>query len=84
MTKHKEIEINSRVVQAKEKSQSFKMWRCKYSNIEGIDKINNSELLKIYISLNARANKHRVRTTFRTQELKIASHSWIPAIPVDD
>lgn len=34
------------------------MWRCKYSSIEEIDKINDSELLKIYISLNVRENKH--------------------------
>lgn len=58
MREHKEIEINSTVVQAKEMWESFEIWRCKYCNIEGIDKINHSELLKIYISLNAKANKH--------------------------
>lgn len=73
MREHKEIEINSTVVQAKRKWQCLK---CEDANIivsKGL--INHAELLKIYMTLNSRTNKHRVRIMFRKHELKIQSHS---------
>lgn len=73
MREHEEIEINAIVVQTKEKWQSLK---CEDANTvvpKGL--INHSELLKIYMTLNSRTNKHRVRIMFRKHELKIQSHS---------
>lgn len=73
MREHKEIEIISIVVQTKEKWLSLK---CEDANtVVSKGLINHSELLKVYMTLNSRTNKHRVRMTFRKHEFKIYSHS---------